>query len=101
MLVIRVCMERLKPILRKTLIQDKIKYENQTQCTLAPLELQSTCCLQKMGHGCMLSVFGKTKTNQNDHSPSMTLSSCLNKNDQVPQENCQKYLTQLLSWSIR
>ena len=39
--------------------------------------------------------FGKTKQNknkQNDHGPSMTLSSCLNKNDQVPQEKMPKTL---------
>ena len=36
-----------------------------------------------------------------DHSPSMTLSELPKQNDQVPQENCQKYLTQLLSWFIR
>ena len=75
-------------------------HEKQTQCTLAPLGLQSTCCLKKWTmFACQVLWQNKNKTK--DHSPSMTLSELPKQNDQVPQENCQKYLTLLLSWSIR
>ena len=71
-----------------------------TQITLAPLGFQSTCCLQKwVMVACQVLWQNKNKTK--DYSPSMTLSELPKQNDQVPQENCQKYLTQLLSWSIR
>ena len=44
-------------------------YEKQIQCTLAPLGLQSTCCLQKWAMiACQ--VLWQNKNNQNDHSPS-------------------------------
>ena len=73
-------------------------HEKQTQCTLTPLGLQFTCCLQKRAMVCMLSTLAKQKQTK-DHSPSMTLSELPKQNDQVPQENCQKYLTLFLSWS--
>ena len=48
-------------------------HEKQTQCTLAPLGLQSTCCLQKWAMvACQ--VLWQNKNKQKDHSPSMTLS---------------------------
>ena len=48
-----------------SMTKHKIKmHENQAQCTLAPLGLQSTCCL-KMGHVMHVEYFGKTKTKQN------------------------------------
>ena len=77
-------------------------HEKQTQCTLAPLGFQSTCCLKKWAMLCMSSTLAKqkTKNKKKDHSPSMTLSELPKQNDQVPQ-NCQKYLAQLLSWPIR
>ena len=58
-------------------------HEKQTQCTLAPLGLQSTCCLQKWAMVCILSTLAKQKQT-NDHSPSMTLSELPKQNDQVP-----------------
>ena len=74
-------------------------HEKQTQCTLPPLGFQSTCCLQKWAMvACQ--VLWQNKNKQKDHSPSMTLSELPKQNDQVPQENCQRYLTLLLSWSI-
>ena len=48
-------------------------HENETQCTLAPLGLQSTCCLQKWAMVCMLGALAKQNKTK-DHSPSMTLS---------------------------
>ena len=66
-------------------------HENQTQCTLAPLGLQSTCCLQKLARVCMLGTLAK-KTKKKDHSPSMTLSWLPKQNDQVPQEKLPKIL---------
>ena len=65
--------------------------------SLTKLLERLTSCLQKWAMVCMLSNLAKQK----DHSPSMMLSWLPKQNDQVPQENFQKYLTQLLSWSIR
>ena len=75
-------------------------HEKQTQCTLAPLGLQSTCCLQKWAM-VECQVLWQNKNKPKDHSPSMTLYELPKQNDQVPQENYQRYLTLLLSWSIR
>ena len=58
-------------------------YEKQTQCTLAPLGLQSTCCLQNWAMVCMSSTLAKQKQTK-DHSLSMTLSELPKQNDQVP-----------------
>ena len=55
-----------------------------TQCTLTPLGYNPLVAL-KMGHVMHVEYFGKTKTKQKDHSPSMTLSWLPTQNDQVPQ----------------
>ena len=60
-------------------------HEKQTQCTLAPLELQSTCCVQKWAMvACQVLWQNKNKTK--DHSLSMTLSWLPKQNDQVPRK---------------
>ena len=48
-------------------------HEKQTQCTLAPLGLQSTCCLQKWAMVACQELW-QNKNNQKDHSPPMALS---------------------------
>ena len=60
-------------------------HENQTQCTLAPLGLKSTCCL-KNGPCYACWVLWQNKNKTKDHSPSMTLSWLPYQNDQVPQK---------------
>ena len=60
-------------------------HENQTQYTVAPLGLQSTCCL-KNGPCYACWVLWQNKNKTKDHSPSMTLSWLPKQNDQVPQK---------------
>ena len=57
--------------------------KKQTQCTLAPLGFQSTCCLQKWAMVCMSSTL-QNKNKTKDQIPSMTLSELPKQNDQVP-----------------
>lgn len=76
LLVIRVCMERLKTKQQITLIQDKLK-ENNTLCTHAPLGLTHTFFLRlKQSCPSNMGYFSKDPRLQ-DRSPSMTLRCCL------------------------
>ena len=66
-------------------------HENKHKCTLAPLGLQSTCCLQKWPMvACQVLWQNKNKTK--DHSPSMTLSELPKQNDQSPLRKFPKIL---------
>ena len=68
-----------------------------TQCTQAPLGFHPLCCL-KMAMVCILSIFAKSIKTK-DHSPSMTLSKCCLKTNDLSPLNLLRYLVPLLSWS--
>ena len=99
-LEIRVCMQKSKSTSSLTNTKTKM-HENQTSPHTCTPRVTIHLLPSKMGHGMHVGYFGKTKTKQKIIVPRWRYLSCLNKNDQVPQENCQKYLTLLLSWSIR